>query len=180
MDCVLAALTETQCLIYIDDIIVFSRSFPEHLRCLMNFFKALRGAGLKLTPSKCHFAKNKSATQDMQYLLQAFAPTQQRQRLCPPIQPQRMLKGLRQFLGFSNYYRRFAANYSKIAEPLHKRGMFTGTLAATKHLIPSSKSCEVHLSLHSLISAGSLYCIQMHLTWTLVASSAKSRMAKND
>ena len=57
MDCVLAGLTETQCLIYIDDIIVFSRSFPEYLQRLRNIFKALRGAGLKLKLSKCHFAK---------------------------------------------------------------------------------------------------------------------------
>ena len=56
MDCVLAGLTETQCLIYIDDIIVFSRSYPEHHRCLTNIFEALRGAGLKLKPSKCHYA----------------------------------------------------------------------------------------------------------------------------
>ena len=53
MDCVLAGLTKTQCPIYIDDIIVFSRSFPEHLRHLTNVFKALQGAGLKLKPAHC-------------------------------------------------------------------------------------------------------------------------------
>ena len=59
MECVLAALTDEQCLIYLDDIVVFSKTFQEHLRRLTNVFHALESAGLKLKASKCHFAKRK-------------------------------------------------------------------------------------------------------------------------
>ena len=59
MECVLAGLTGEQCLIYLDDIVVFSNTFDEHLKRLNNVFLALRNAGLKLKPSKCHFAQTK-------------------------------------------------------------------------------------------------------------------------
>ena len=57
VECVLAGLTGEQCLIYLNDIIVFSSTFEEHLRRLANVFTALREAGLKLKPSKCFFAQ---------------------------------------------------------------------------------------------------------------------------
>ena len=40
MECVLAGLTGEQCLIYLDDIIVFSSTFEKHLTCLSNVFIA--------------------------------------------------------------------------------------------------------------------------------------------
>ena len=48
MECVLAGLTGEQCLIYLDDIIVFSKTFSERLTRLTNVFWALRNASLKL------------------------------------------------------------------------------------------------------------------------------------
>ena len=45
------------CLVYIDDLIIFSRSFDEHLLHLEQVFKPLREADVKLKPSKCHFVK---------------------------------------------------------------------------------------------------------------------------
>ena len=57
MECVLAGLTGKQCLICLDDIIVFSTTSEEHLKCLINVFMALREGGLKLKPSKCFFVQ---------------------------------------------------------------------------------------------------------------------------
>ena len=57
MECVLAGLMEKQCLIYLDDIVVFSNSFKGHIERLMNVFQALRQAGLTLKFNKCHFAQ---------------------------------------------------------------------------------------------------------------------------
>ncbi|XP_048242476.1 uncharacterized protein K02A2.6-like [Haliotis rufescens] len=44
-----------QCLIYLDDIIVFSKTFDEHLERLQAIFQRLHKNGLKLKPSKCQF-----------------------------------------------------------------------------------------------------------------------------
>lgn len=57
MEFVLAGLTGEQCLIYIDDIIVFSHTFPEHLDRLHKVFSKLEEAELQLQTRKCHFAR---------------------------------------------------------------------------------------------------------------------------
>ena len=55
MDLVLAGLQMSQCLVYIDDVIVVGRTFDEHLSNLQEVFERVRRAGLKLKPSKCSF-----------------------------------------------------------------------------------------------------------------------------
>ena len=57
MECTLAGLSGKQCLIYLDDIIVFSSTFEEHLLRLTSVFDRLRSAGLKLKAKKCYFAR---------------------------------------------------------------------------------------------------------------------------
>jgi hypothetical protein len=51
---VLKGLTSKLCSIYIDDIIVWSKTFDEHLDHLSQIFDRLRAANLKLKPSKCN------------------------------------------------------------------------------------------------------------------------------
>lgn len=50
---VLRGLTWRQCLIYLDDILVFSETFDNHLTHLEQIFTRLRRANLKVKPSKC-------------------------------------------------------------------------------------------------------------------------------
>lgn len=44
-----------QCLLFLDDILVFSSTFEEHLERLEDVFKRLERQSLKLKPSKCDF-----------------------------------------------------------------------------------------------------------------------------
>ena len=120
MECVLAGLTFEQCLIYIDDIIVFSATFPQHLERLRTVFEHLARAGLKLKPKKCHFARS-----EIRYLghivsRDGVKADPEKLRAITSYPTPRDVKELRQFLGLTNYYRRFIEGYSVIAEPLHK------------------------------------------------------------
>ena len=54
MDLVLYGLTYTSVLVYLDDIIVFAMNFDTHVSRLREVLERLRGANLKLHPSKCH------------------------------------------------------------------------------------------------------------------------------
>ena len=120
MECVLAGLTYEQCLIYLDDIVVFSVTFDQHLERLKMVFHHLAEAGLKLKPSKCHFAKSEIRYLGHIVLRQGIQadPDKTSAMISFPVPSD--IKELRQFLGLTNYYRRFIKGYSSIAEPLHK------------------------------------------------------------
>ena len=57
----LGELNLTSALIYLDDIIIFSRTEEDHLTQLRAVFKWFRQHGLKLKPSKCHFLRKEIA-----------------------------------------------------------------------------------------------------------------------
>ena len=63
MDLVLMGLQWSQCLVYLDEIIILGRSFDEHIRNLGTVFKGLQEAGLRLKTSKCAFFRS-----EVQYL----------------------------------------------------------------------------------------------------------------
>ena len=45
------------CMVYLDDVIVYSKSFQKHLENLRSVFDSFRHEGLRLKPKKCHFCK---------------------------------------------------------------------------------------------------------------------------
>ena len=120
MECVLAGISGELCLAYLDDIIVFSATFEEHLHRLAVVLQRLQAANLKLKPAKCHFAQSK-----VEYLGHIISgdgiqvdPKKTTAISDYPVPAD--VKQLKQFLGLTNYYRKFIQNYASIAEPLHK------------------------------------------------------------
>ncbi len=72
MECILAGLTVEECLIYIDDIIVFSATFEQHLERLRRVLERLQASGMKLKLSKCHFLKYRKISNNSYTLLKLF------------------------------------------------------------------------------------------------------------
>ena len=58
MEVVLSGLVWDSCFVYIDDVLVCSRTFEEHLQHLRQVFTQLREANLKLKPKKCLFLRD--------------------------------------------------------------------------------------------------------------------------
>ena len=119
MECVLAGLSMEQCLVHIDDVIVFSQSFADHLHHLENVFTRLVAAGLTLKLSKCHFCKE---VKYLGHIVGAMGVKLDPERVSCIVSypPPDSLKKLQQFLGLSNYYRRFIPNYLHFAHPLYQ------------------------------------------------------------
>ena len=119
MECVLTGLTYEQCLIYIDDIIRFSTMhiYAERLQTVLEHLAA---AGLRLKPSKCHFAQNQICYLGHIVSQQGVQADPEKLRAVSMYPVPHNIKELRHFLGLANYYRRFIEGYSAIAEPLHK------------------------------------------------------------
>ena len=57
MERCLGDLNLKECLIFLDDILIFSETFEDHLSRLEAVFSRLQELGLKLKPSKCGFSK---------------------------------------------------------------------------------------------------------------------------
>ena len=59
MDNCLGELNINWCVVYLDDIIIFSQDASSHIERLEAVFQKLAKAGLKLMPSKCEFFKKR-------------------------------------------------------------------------------------------------------------------------
>ena len=119
MECILAGLNMEQCLIYIDDIIIFGSSVDEHLQRLDNVLGRIRAAGLKLQTKKCCFVQEQVHYLGHIVSANGIQPDKSKIQAVSAYPVPQDTKQLRQFLGLTNYYRRFVENYSKIAQPLH-------------------------------------------------------------
>ena len=108
-----------ECLIYLDDIIIFSKTFDEHLVRLANVFRQLEVHGLKLKGSKCEFFQRQ-----VNYLGHIVSDAgihtdPDKIAVLKEWKPPTNVKELRSFLGFAGCYRRFVCNYSSIVKPLN-------------------------------------------------------------
>ena len=55
MDVVLCGLQWSECLVYLDDVVVLGATFEEHIQALQSVLKRIRETGMKLKPTKCTF-----------------------------------------------------------------------------------------------------------------------------
>lgn len=120
MDMVLQGLLWNSCLVYIDDIIIFGKTFEEHLGNLARVFERVEQAGLKLQPQKCHLLQ--SQVQFLGHIISTngVAPDPQKTEKVKQWQTPQSVKEVQQFLGLASYYRRFIKNFASVAAPLHK------------------------------------------------------------
>ena len=120
MQRVLHGLDWKICLVYIDDVIIFSRTFEEHLSRLTAVFDRLREANLKLKPSKCHFANSSVDFLGFVVSSEGILPDPGKLHAVETFPVPSSVKEVRSFLGLCNYYRRFVKDFAKIASPLNR------------------------------------------------------------
>ncbi|UYV84686.1 hypothetical protein LAZ67_X003094 [Cordylochernes scorpioides] len=119
IDNLLKGLKWPICLCYLDDIIVFSDGFEEHLRRLQLVLNCLKKAGLCLNSKKCKFGAKTITVLGHEVSENGIRPDQEKIRAVRDFATPRSLKEVRSFLGLSSYYRRFIPNYAHVAQPLN-------------------------------------------------------------
>ena len=132
---VLRDLILTCCIVYVDDIIVFSPDLDAHLKDLQMFFDRLEKANLTLKLSKCSFAVNKVKYLGHLLTPEAVLPNPDKVVVIKNYPAPKNVKQVRQFLGLCNYYRCFQKGYSDIAKPLQN-------LTKKDQVWDWSKSCQ--------------------------------------
>lgn len=105
---------------YMDDIICFSRTWPEHLMRLKALFERLRAYNIRLNPAKCKFGATK-----LEYLGHVISRNgievqQDKVVAIKAFETPRNVAQLRSFLGLGTFVRRFIFNFARRARPLYR------------------------------------------------------------
>src|SRR5437868_8020301 len=106
--------------VYLDDTIIYSRIFEDHLKHLREVFIRIRKAGLRLNLEKCKFWMQRLPFLGHIVTPQEIAPDPSKVDAVQKLPPPKTVTQLRSFLGLAGYYRRFIQSFSEKAKPLHK------------------------------------------------------------
>ena len=106
--------------VYLDDIIVYSPSFSQHLKDLESVFKILRENLLKVNIEKCHFCKQEIEVLGHLVSVDGLRPIPSKLKVIESLSRPTSVTELRSFLGLIGYYRDFIDNFSSITAPLNK------------------------------------------------------------
>ena len=149
----LGELNLTYCLIYLDDVIIFSQTEEEHLERMRVVFDRLHEHGLKLKPSKCNMFKteinylahhvSKKGVLPSKKNLEAIAE-------CPP--PDTYTK-VKSFVGLLGHYRHFIKGFTNIATPLYD-------LASRKNKDKKSEHLDLSPEAHEAFDRLKAVCLQ--------------------
>ncbi|CAF4135629.1 unnamed protein product [Didymodactylos carnosus] len=107
------------CLVYLDDIIVFSNSFDEHLDHLNQVFTALRDKQIVLNPPKCEIAVQKINYLGHTITKDTVTPMNDRIKAILEIKEPRTLPQANKFIGALSWYRKFLPHFATLAAPIH-------------------------------------------------------------
>ena len=120
MQLALAGLSWEMVLVYIDDLIVHSKSFEEHLGHLKEVFEKLRNAGLKMSPKKCNFFRREVIF--LGHIVNEDGVKTDPSKINAVNEwPQpTTVKDVQAFLGLCGYYRKFIKGFAQIAQPLYQ------------------------------------------------------------
>src|SRR5258708_2185303 len=112
-------INHNEAICYMDDILIYSASLPDHRRITQEILQTLHSYKLFLRPEKCKFE-----CREVDYLglviskdHVAMDPVKV-QGVTDWPQPTKV-KDIQSFIGFVNFYQRFIQNFSEIAHPLH-------------------------------------------------------------
>ncbi|OWY95653.1 LOW QUALITY PROTEIN: Pol Polyprotein [Phytophthora megakarya] len=107
------------CLVYLDDILVFSQNEEEHLEHLRIVFERLTKYGVTLNGKKCHILRKEVDYLGFTLTPQGMRAQEKKIQAMQQIAIPRTRKELRRFLGMINYYRDMVPNKTTLCQPLH-------------------------------------------------------------
>ena len=105
-------------LIYLDNVIVYSRTQEDHLTHLQAVLDCFAHHRLKLKPSKCHFFKENITYLGHKISAKGMLPGQEGIQKIANMGPPTTVTGIRKFVGAVGYFRCFIKNFSHITRPL--------------------------------------------------------------
>ena len=115
----LGELNLTYTLIYLDDVIVYSKTEEEHLVRLCTMLERFMEHGLKLKPSKCNFFRTEISYLGHKVSVARMEPGTDGLKGIAEIASPATYTQVPKFLGATGYFRCFIKGYTRITKPLN-------------------------------------------------------------
>ena len=116
----LGELNHLTCLVYLDDIIIYSSMQEEHIEHLRAVLECFRLHRLKLKPSKCEFFKEKIEYLGHSVSSKGMWPSRDNLKVTAKYLELMMYTAIKGFIGLIGHYRHFIKDFAKITNPLHE------------------------------------------------------------
>lgn len=142
MDNILREHIGKTCLVYMDDIIIYSTSLQEHLNNLKKILDTLRFYNLKVKLDKCEFLQKEVAFLGHLVTSEGVKPNPQKIEVINNWPIPKNEKELKGFLGVIGYYRKFIQDFAKIAKPLTQQLRKGETIQHTKEFLSAFEKCK--------------------------------------
>jgi hypothetical protein len=120
LDRVIGPELEPHAYVYLDDIIVCSPTFEDHLDHLEVIFQRIRQAGLRINTAKCEFAKPEIEYLGHTVTREGIKMNEAKIRAINNLESPKNIKALRRLIGMTSWYRKFIPKYAEITAPLVK------------------------------------------------------------
>jgi hypothetical protein len=119
MNEMVGSLQYHELLLYLDDIITWSKDIDSHLIKLRKIFDLFRSANIKLKPSKCNFLMTEINFLGHVINSKGIHPQKSKVEVINKIPVPKKRKELLRFLGATNFYSKFIESYATLAAPLY-------------------------------------------------------------
>ncbi len=120
MEGCLEGLRDEICIPYLDDIIVFSKSFEEHVDHVRTVLQRLHAHGVKLKAKKCNFFRKEVCYLGRIVSEDGYSIDRRNVRALRSLKetPPKSIGEVRKLLGLLGYYRRYVPDFARLAKPL--------------------------------------------------------------
>ena len=108
----------TNCIVYLDDVLVVSATYDEHLKHLRQVFERFAEYNLKLNPEKCSFFAEKLDYLGYELTTQGLRPGADKIAVVRDFKPPTTKKEIQSFIGLCQYFRRSLKNFSIVSQHL--------------------------------------------------------------
>lgn len=142
MDEILKDIQNKICMVYMDDIIIFSTGLDEHIRNLKLVFKKLREARLKIQLDKSEFLRKEVEFLGHIITAEGIKPNKNKIEAIKKFPIPKTPREIKSFLGLVGYYRKFIKNFAKITKPLTQCLKKNTKIVHTKEFIESINLCK--------------------------------------
>ena len=115
-----ANIRASHALVYLDDIIVFSKTFDEHLKHLDEILGLISNANLTIKPKKVTFGKQEVRYLGHRVTSEGSKPDPAKVAAISNMPVPRCVRDVRRFVNLCGYYRQYIRNFAKRAANLYR------------------------------------------------------------